>query len=278
MTIKEFSRLCGCNPKTIRYYDHVDLLKPVKVDSTTGYRYYDEDQALQYVKIKNLQIAGFSIEEIKGLLDADNDTVFNAFSEKIKDQEDRLRKTREIQQSYLDEVNRMKEKVSQFRKGVLNLTENYDPMEEFGISAEEYKQILDSLTGYLESRKLSETHFDYDLPSDGEQPEEEPEYLDILNNPDYEVLCEQHGWEHVREVMDRFTVPDDGKEYMLLFAFSEEKENQMSLATVLAVILARNATKYMETRKANPNFGCNVTKSEDGKNHFWVLVEKKEKE
>ena len=119
MTIKEFSRLCGCNPKTIRYYDHMDLLKPVKVDPFTGYRYYDEDQALQYVKIKNLQIAGFSIEEIKGLLDADNDTVFNAFSEKIKDQEDRLRKTREIQQSYLDEVNRMKEKVSQFRKGVL---------------------------------------------------------------------------------------------------------------------------------------------------------------
>jgi uncharacterized protein YrzB (UPF0473 family) len=129
-------------------------------------------------------------------------------------------------------------------------------------------------------KRLAAMHaeWDYDLPSDGEQPEEEPEYLDILNNPDYEVLCEQHGWEHVREVMDRFTVPDDGKEYMLLFAFSEEKENQMSLATVLAVILARNATKRMETRKANPNFGCNVTKSEDGKNHFWVLVEKKEKE
>ena len=29
MTIKEFSRLCGCNPQTLRYYDHVDLLKPV---------------------------------------------------------------------------------------------------------------------------------------------------------------------------------------------------------------------------------------------------------
>lgn len=38
MTIKEFSRLCGCNPQTLRYYDHVDLLKPVKVDSWTGYR------------------------------------------------------------------------------------------------------------------------------------------------------------------------------------------------------------------------------------------------
>lgn len=83
MTIKEFSRLCGCNPQTLRYYDHVDLLKPVKVDSWTGYRYYDEDQALQFVKIKNLQMAGFSIDEIRGLLDADNDTIFKAFSAKI---------------------------------------------------------------------------------------------------------------------------------------------------------------------------------------------------
>ena len=277
MTIKEFSRLCGCNPKTIRYYDRVNLLKPVKVDPFTGYRYYDEDQALQYVKIKNLQTAGFSIEEIKGLLDADNDTVFSAFSEKIRNQEDRLRKTREIQQSYLDEVNRMKEKVRLFRDGVLNLIGDYDPMEEFGISADEYKEILDSLTGYLENRELSEGDFDYDLPSDGEQAEEEQEYLDILNNPDYEMLYEQHGWEHVREVMDRFTVPDDGKEYMLLFALSEEKENRMPLTAVLAVILARNVTKRMETRKAKPNFGCNVTVSEDGKNHFWVLVEKQEK-
>lgn len=65
MTIKEFSRLCDCNPQTLRYYDHVDLLKPVKVDSWTGYRYYDEDQALQFVKIKNLQRAGFSIDEIR---------------------------------------------------------------------------------------------------------------------------------------------------------------------------------------------------------------------
>ncbi len=278
MTIKEFSRLCGCNPKTIRYYDRVNLLKPVKVDPFTGYRYYDEDQALQYVKIKNLQTAGFSIEEIKGLLDADNDTVFNAFSEKIRDQEDRLRKTREIQQSYLDEVNRMKEKVRLFRDGVLNLIGDYDPMEEFGISADEYKEILDSLTGYLENRELSGGDFDYDLPSDGEQAEEEQEYLDILNSPDYEMLYEQHGWEHVREVMDRFTVPDDGKEYMLLFALSEEKENRMPLTAVLAVILARNVTKRIETRKAKPNFGCNVTVSEDGKNHFWVLVEKKKKE
>lgn len=52
MTIKEFSRLCRLQSSDSSYYDHVDLLKPVKVDSWTGYRYYDEDQALQYVKTK----------------------------------------------------------------------------------------------------------------------------------------------------------------------------------------------------------------------------------
>ena len=67
MTIKEFARLCGCNPQSLRYYDHVNLLKPVKVDQWSGYRFYEEEQALAFVKIKNLQKAGFTIEEIKEL-------------------------------------------------------------------------------------------------------------------------------------------------------------------------------------------------------------------
>ena len=32
----EFARLCGCNPQTLRYYDRVELLKPVKVDEWSG--------------------------------------------------------------------------------------------------------------------------------------------------------------------------------------------------------------------------------------------------
>ena len=275
MTIKEFSRLCGCNPQTLRYYDHVDLLKPVKVDSWTGYRYYDEDQALQYVKIKNLQMAGFSIDEIKGLLGADNDTIFKAFSAKIKEQEDRLQKTREIQQSYLSEVQHMKEKVKEFREAVLSLMEDYDPTEEFGITADEYREIVDSLTTYLDTHEFTEGDFDYDLSSDEADVHEEPQYLNVLNNPDYEVIYEQHGWEHVREVIGKYTVPDDGKEYMLLFTISKDKENQTAFAnTALAVLLAHNVTTRLETRKTSQKLGCNVTVSEDGQNHFWLLKRK----
>ena len=52
MTIKEFAKLCGCNPQTLRYYDRVGLLKPVRVDRYSGYRFYDEEQAVTFVKIE----------------------------------------------------------------------------------------------------------------------------------------------------------------------------------------------------------------------------------
>ena len=273
MTIKDFSRLCGCNPQTLRYYDHVNLLKPVKVDSWTGYRYYDEDQALQYVKIKNLQLAGFSIDEIKCLLEADNETIYLAFSKKIEEQEVRLQKTREIQQSYLSEMQRMKEKVREFREEVLKLMEEYDPTEEFGITADEYREIVGSLTDYLESHEFEEGDFDYNLSDDGDNAREELQYLNVLHNPDYEVIYERHGWEHIKEVIGNYALPDDGKEYMLLFTISKDKDNQTAFAnTALAVLLAQNVRARANTCQTSQKFACNVTVSDDGKNHFWLLV------
>lgn len=65
MTIKEFAKLCGCNPQTLRYYDRVGLLKPVRVDRYSGYRFYDEKQAVTFVKIKNLQSALFTKEQLE---------------------------------------------------------------------------------------------------------------------------------------------------------------------------------------------------------------------
>ena len=267
MTIKEFSRLCGCNPQTFRYYDRVDLLKPVNVDAWTGYRYYNEEQALSYVKIKNLQTAGFTIDEIKSLLDADNDTILAAFEEKIRVQEDRLRKTREIQQSYLSEIQKMKARLEEIRGFVEKSMREYDPAEEFGIGEAEYREIIDTLNDYFARPDLSAEDIEYDLYPDGGS-DEEPRYLAILENPAFEVICERHGWAHVREFVDAFVIPDDGREYMLQFAISKEKANQTAFAnTALAVLLGRNVKGHNTTQR----LGCNVTVSEDGKNHFWLL-------
>ena len=100
MTIQAFAKLCGCNPQTLRYYDKVGLLKPGRVDRFTGYRYYDEEQALTFVKIKNLQLGGFTIEEIKPLLDGSDEDVYRAFEAKIDAQQARLEAMKEIQRSY----------------------------------------------------------------------------------------------------------------------------------------------------------------------------------
>ena len=83
MTIKDFAALCGCNAQTLRYYDRIGLLCPARVDEWTGYRYYEDRQAVDFVKIKNLQLAEFTIEEIKDLLQKSDEEVYAAFDEKI---------------------------------------------------------------------------------------------------------------------------------------------------------------------------------------------------
>jgi len=53
---------------TLRYYDEMDLLKPVKVDTYTGYRYYSADQLPRLNRILALKDLGFSLEQIKLML------------------------------------------------------------------------------------------------------------------------------------------------------------------------------------------------------------------
>ena len=86
--------------QTLRYYDRIGLLTPAKVDEWTGYRYYEEEQALLFVKIKNLQQADFSIEEIKTILPGDDELLTAAFERKIREQQQKLERIREIQRSY----------------------------------------------------------------------------------------------------------------------------------------------------------------------------------
>ena len=46
LKIGDFSRLSRVSVRMLRYYDEMNLIKPVRVDKFTGYRYYSEDQLL----------------------------------------------------------------------------------------------------------------------------------------------------------------------------------------------------------------------------------------
>lgn len=67
--IGEFSKLVQVPVPTLRYYDQLGLLKPIEVDSFTGYRYYSASQLPRLNRILALRGLGFSLEQIKDVLD-----------------------------------------------------------------------------------------------------------------------------------------------------------------------------------------------------------------
>ncbi len=59
------SNLHNIPVKTLRYYDEIDLFKPVEVDTTNGYRYYSIEQFKLLDIINYLKILGVPLKEIK---------------------------------------------------------------------------------------------------------------------------------------------------------------------------------------------------------------------
>ena len=268
MTIKDFARLCGCNPKTLRYYDQIDLLKPVRVDKFSGYRHYDEKQALTFVKIKNLQSAGFSIEEIKNLIDKGNADICRAFEEKIREQEHRLQKIRDIHESYQSEMNRMNDKIREIRDHIEQAMANYDPGEEFGINTEYYENIRKTVCGFFEG-VISESNggsVEFHDEGDDDYTEEE-EYLNFLNNPEYEVTYETHGWQHVKDIAEELIAYTSDDEEAILVKTVNDSSGTAYAVTLVGMILDGRERKQR-------NLGVNITKSNDGINHIWILRKK----
>ena len=66
--IGDFARLSQVSVVTLRYYDEMDLLKPVKVEPFTGYRFYSADQLPRLNRILALKDLGFSLEQIRLML------------------------------------------------------------------------------------------------------------------------------------------------------------------------------------------------------------------
>ena len=68
LKIGDFSQLARVSIRALRYYDELGLLKPVKVDNFSGYRYYSAEQLTQLQRIIAMKDMGLSLEEIACLL------------------------------------------------------------------------------------------------------------------------------------------------------------------------------------------------------------------
>lgn len=71
MKIGQLSEQTDCKIETIRYYERIGLL-PAPARSDGGYRIYDDNHRRRLSFIRRSRELGFTIDEIRGLLDLVN--------------------------------------------------------------------------------------------------------------------------------------------------------------------------------------------------------------
>ena len=69
LKIGDFSKLARISIRMLHHYDKIGLLKPKKVDTFTGYRYYSEAQLPLAGRIAALKNMGFSLTAVSELLE-----------------------------------------------------------------------------------------------------------------------------------------------------------------------------------------------------------------
>ena len=81
-SIKELSELAGISARTLRYYDEIGLLKPLRVNEA-GYRYYGESEAAVLQQILFYRERGFELKTIQKIIYDENFDMLNAMEEHL---------------------------------------------------------------------------------------------------------------------------------------------------------------------------------------------------
>ena len=293
ITIQGFARLCGCNTQTLRYYDRIGLLKPAKVDEWTGYRYYEEGQALLFVRIKNLQQADFSIEEIKALLPGDDDLLMAAFEQKIEAQKQKLATIRKIQQSYLREAMDMRNTVNEFLDVVEGWTAKPELWAELGLDADREEETRaginamladwlsrcrdagEEISGQMGRQNLAVMKEVLEKLKSG-SPDGNSLLMSVSRDADApeegipegaRAVFERGGWEHVSEwIRDLPESLGNGKQSIFLFRVRED--SPVSDPGFPTLLLAAMASLH---NAMDGGMTCRTGLSSDGRNHFTLL-------
>ena len=292
ITIQGFARLCGCNTQTLRYYDRIGLLAPAKVDQWTGYRYYEEEQAMLFVKIKNLQQADFSIEEIKGLLGEDDSFLMEALEQKITEQEQKLEQIRKIQRSDLEETMHMQNIVDTLTGYVGERLDNPAMWEEFGLGKDDETEITAKVhellaDWLLECRKTGD---EVSLTADDKtisglkdiakkvkkgQLDDAEELMLTRGKQEIEreipagaeKVFERSGWDHISDFIG--DLPDLGNGKQKYFLFCVREGSPVIDFGFPTMVLAVMAAKF---NAMDGGMTCKTALSDDGQNHFELYV------
>jgi MerR family mercuric resistance operon transcriptional regulator len=115
MTIGKIAKQAGVGVETIRFYERKGLIKQPKKEFSEGFRSYSQDEALKIRFIKRAQELGFTLREIKELLDLNTnpratcddvrilaETKISEIEQKIKDLKQMKASVRQLEKACSD--------------------------------------------------------------------------------------------------------------------------------------------------------------------------------
>ncbi len=153
----------------------------------------------------------------------------------------------------------MKNRVAEVREKLLRAMAAYDAPGEFGITAEEYGEIV---------RRIESFDFSDESRWNGEEPREKDTLRELLTGPDLVPVFERHGWAKARDFLGELPAPEEGGEYAICFRLAGREEELVPFANVLLNLLLKRDPGKAKT------LCCDMDASADGENHIWMFKKK----
>ena len=141
LKIGELASLAGVSSKALRLYESKDIIKPVKVDPETGYRFYSAEQCEIVEALVALQDMGFSLKEIKMLLSepASNEDLEELFTQKRTALQETIWKI----QGQIEEMDKLEESLCGKKPVSSKKDKGEDPMDEDSSLSKPFQEMSD---------------------------------------------------------------------------------------------------------------------------------------
>ncbi|WP_164525422.1 MerR family transcriptional regulator [Siminovitchia acidinfaciens] len=208
ITISQLSKKANVTPRTLRYYDSIDLLKPSGA-TEGGHRTYNEKDILKLQQIQFLKKVGFSLKEIKQLIE-------NEDLDSIEYLENQL--------NYIRSEKKALEKMERDLTGLLHSYSiegrlNWDLI---------FQMLQHQQTGQMEMKRLSKRWFgekavevNEKLPNLNDNDSETKEWIDLLTKIQ-SVMDQSPDSEEVQMIIEEIWLKSE-----VLFGKDEQLQQQL---------------------------------------------------
>lgn len=263
--IGDFSKMAQVTTKMLKYYEQCGLIKPAEIEQSSGYRYYDVEQLIPVSRIRTFLDMGFSTDEIKEMLNAEDNT--ERFERKIEELQKELEESRrktallsfykeavkndEFNQKYRVSLKNIDGKLTASKRFILpcvfDLPEHWqNHYENVHNSGSKIVSFPNSLTRFHDEEFTLENN-DIELILFIEKPSTESDSFEykpldvfkavsIIHNGRYEFLNEAYAFAYRWIVFNGYKVAGDPMESYLKSIYNTSDEDQFITEILIPVI------------------------------------------